>query len=287
VGRASSQKKVARAAGTGGGRTAGVRRPMGWYATLAVVCALGLFLVAFSRNQELNKGQQAAKVPPRINQDHWHSSFSVYICDHFMPNVPLFESVDGVHTHGDGVIHIHPYTPQASGNGATLGFFLKSDSANGKGGTFKLSGSEIKPASIPGDTNKLDAKDWHNGDKCPDGQAGQVKFTVNGKQIKGDPTTWKLRNGDYLDVGFIDDSKVLPSNPAEKQNLANINDVSTSTGTTSAPTSSTTPTSAGSTSSTTAGATSTTAGATSTTAGATSTTAAPTSTTAGSTSSTG
>jgi len=205
---------------------------MGWYATLVGVVVLGLFLVAFSRNQELNKGQQAAKIPPRINQDHWHSSFSVYICDHFMPNVPLFESTDGIHTHGDGIIHIHPYTPQASGNGATLGFFLKSLSSNGKGGTFKLSSSEIKPATIPGDTNPLDTKDWHNGDKCPDGHPGQVKFTVNGKETKGDPNTWKLRNGDYLDVGFVDADKPLPSNPAERQNLANINDVSTPTGTT-------------------------------------------------------
>ncbi|HZQ57947.1 MAG TPA: hypothetical protein VFA84_07925 [Acidimicrobiales bacterium] len=232
MGRASQLKKVSRAAGTGGGRTAGVRRPMGWYATLGAVCILGVFLVAFSRNQELNKGQQAAKVAPRINQDHWHSSFSVYICDHFMPNVPLFESVDGIHTHGDGVIHIHPYTPQASGSNATLGFFLKSYSDNGKGGTFKLSSSELKPAVISTDTNALDRKDWHNGDKCPDGQSGQVKFTVNGKSIKGDPSAWKLRNGDYLDVGFIDSGKPLPSNPAERQNLANINDVSTPTGTT-------------------------------------------------------
>jgi len=205
---------------------------MGWYATLALVVVLGVFLVAFSRNQELNKGQQAAQVPPKINQDHWHSSFSVYICDHFMPNVPLFESINGIHTHGDGVIHVHPYTPQASGRNATLGRFLTELSDNGKGGTFKLSASEIKPAAIPGDTNPLDTKDWHNGNKCPDGQAGQVKFTVNGKEIKGDPTSWRLRNGDYLDVGFVDASKPLPSNPAEKQNLANINDVPTSTGTT-------------------------------------------------------
>ena len=64
----------------------------------------------------------------------------------------------------------------------------------------------------------LDHKDWHNGDKCPDGQPGQVKFTVNGKQTKGDPTTWKLRNGDYLDVGFIDDQQdtaVEPGREAE------------------------------------------------------------------------
>jgi hypothetical protein len=251
---------------------------MGWYTTLALVVVLGVFLVAFSRNQELNKGQQAAKVAPKINQDHWHSSFSVYICDHFMPNVPLFESVDGIHTHGDGVIHIHPYTPQASGRNATLGFFLKSYSSNGKGGTFKLSSSEIKPAAIPGDTNPLDTKDWHNGDKCPGGQAGQVKFTVNGKEIKGDPTTWRLRNGDYLDVGFIDASKPLPSNPAEKQNLANINDVSTSTGTTTPGSSTTTAPATGAAPSTTAAPSA---------ASSPSTTAAPTTTKAPATSTTG
>jgi hypothetical protein len=151
----------------------------------------------------------------------------VYICDHWAPNVPLFESVDGIHTHGDGVIHIHPFTANAAGPNATLGFFIKAIP-----GGFKVSATELKFPKVAGDTNPLDAKDWKNGMKCPDGQTGKVKFTVNGKQQNFDASTWKLRNGDYLDVGFIDDSKPLPSNPQEKANLANINDVSTSTGTT-------------------------------------------------------
>ncbi len=228
MGKASQQKKVARAATTGGGRTAGVKRPMGWYSIMAVVLALGVFLVGFSRHQELSKNQVAANTPPRLNKDHWHSSFSMYLCDHFLPNIPLFESQDGVHTHGDGVIHIHPFTAAASGNNATLGFFVK---AIPPAGTFKLSLTEIQVPPISGDTNPLDKKDWKNGDKCPNGQAGKVKFTVNGKQQNIDPSTWRLRNGDYLDVGFVPDNTPLPSNPNEKKNLANITD----TGTTQAP----------------------------------------------------
>ena len=218
VGKASSQKKVARAATTGGGRTTGAKRPMGWYSTMGAVVLLGLFLVGFSRNQELTKGQVATKTPPRLNADHWHSAFSVYLCDHFAPNLPLFESVDGVHTHGDGVIHIHPYTTKAAGTNATLGFFV-----HAAPGDFKLSSTELKFAN--------DKKDWHNGDKCQ-GKPGKVKFTVNSKLQSIDPSAWRLKNGDLLDVGFVPNDVPLPQNPAEKQNLAAINDVSPPTGTT-------------------------------------------------------
>jgi hypothetical protein len=221
VGKASSQKKVARAATTGGGRTAGTSQSMSWYVTLAVVVLLGVFLVAFSRNEELNRGQAAASpksTAPLLNSDNWHSTFGVYICDHWLPNLPLFESADGINTLGDGVINIRPYSPQASGTNATLGFFLKAVSS-ARHGTFKLSSSELRPVSIPGDTNAMDTKDWHNGDNCPDGKAGKVIFTVSGKVQKGNPSTWKFRDGDYLAVGFTSGS-TLPSNPGEQLALA-------------------------------------------------------------------
>jgi hypothetical protein len=230
-----STKKVTRAATTGGGRTAGTSQSMGWYVTLAVVVVLGVFLVAFSRNEELNRGQAAASpksAPPLLNSDNWHSTFSVYVCDHWLPNIPLFESADGIDTLGDGVIDIRPYSPQAAGDNATLGSFLKAVSKAGHG-TFKLSSSELQPIRIPGDTNPLDSKDWTNGDKCPDGKSGKVLFTVNGKTQKGNPSTWKFRDGDFLDVGFTTAS-TLPSNPAERGALASTPTAlsSTSTGTT-------------------------------------------------------
>jgi len=239
VGRASSQKKVARAATTGGGRTPGASQSFGWYATLGIVLLLGIFLVAFSRNEELNRGQAAAAktaTAPKLDSDSWHSTFSVYVCDHWAPSVPLFETADGITTFGDGVINIRPYTPKASGSNATLGVFVNAASNIGNG-KFKLSSSELQYLKVPGDTNALDAKDWHNGDKCPDGKSGKVQFTVNGKVQKGNPTSWKLRDGDYLDVGFVPSGQTLPSNPKEKTALSSSPTYSAvPTGTTTTPT---------------------------------------------------
>ena len=223
MGRASSQKKVARAATTGGGRTAGAKRPIGWYSTMAAVALLGVFLVAFSRNQEQSKVARASSTPPRLNKDHWHAAFSVYLCDHFAANIAQFESPDGMHTHGDGVIHLHPFTPKASGTNSTLGFYASAVTDNLKTGAFKLTSTELQ---YPGDK-----KDWKNGDQCQ-GKPGKVKMSVNGKQVTQDPSTYLMKDGDLIDVGFVPSATPLPSNPDEKKNLAAINDVSTATGTT-------------------------------------------------------
>jgi hypothetical protein len=214
VGRASTQKKVARAATTGGGRTVGERRPMGWYMITAAVIVFGIFLVAFSRNEELNKGQVAAEVAPKINSDSWNSSLSLYICDHWVPPIPLFETANGIDTISPGTVHIQPFTAQASGKHANLGLYVKAVP-----GGMKVSKSELRLPKLAGDTVAADVKDWKNGDHCPNGKAGQVKFTVNGKQLKIDPSTWDFRNGDTLDLGFVPDATTLPNNPNEKTNL--------------------------------------------------------------------
>ena len=61
---------------------------------------------------------------PVVNEDHWHAAVGVYVCDRFVPDIAEFESGVGVHTHGDGVIHIHPFTAEGAGRNATLGLFL-------------------------------------------------------------------------------------------------------------------------------------------------------------------
>ncbi len=236
----ASQKKVARAATTGGGRTPGTSQSFSWYVTLAVVLLLGVFLVAFSRNQELNRGQAAAapkSTQPVLNSDQWHATLGVYICDHYAPNVPLFESRDGIDTLGDGVLDIRPMTPQASGNNANLGFFVKavSDSGHGK---FKLSSSELQYIAVPDDPHAAqDTHDWHNGDKCPNGQSGKVKFSVNGQAQKGNPSNFKLADNDEIEVAFLPSSQQIPTNTNAHQALAT---TPTATTTTTAPPTTTT-----------------------------------------------
>src|SRR5262245_54264911 len=53
---------------------------------------------------------------PRVG-DHWHEAFAVDVCGEWLPNAPTFESPAtnprgrvGLHTHGDGIIHTHPFT---------------------------------------------------------------------------------------------------------------------------------------------------------------------------------
>jgi len=59
--------------------------------------------------------------PSAALNDHWHAAYGLYVCDHFLePLVDVKEDHLGIHTHGEGVIHIHPFAPASSGRNATL-----------------------------------------------------------------------------------------------------------------------------------------------------------------------
>jgi len=73
MGKASSAKKVARAARAGGTRRAGQRRPLGFPITVAAVVILGVLLVGFARNQ------RDANAKPEVG-DHWHAAYGVFTC---------------------------------------------------------------------------------------------------------------------------------------------------------------------------------------------------------------
>jgi hypothetical protein len=56
--------------------------------------------------------------------DHLHIAFGIYVCDQYLPPlVDRFRDVSGIHTHADGVIHVHPFSAQYSGQNATLEVF--------------------------------------------------------------------------------------------------------------------------------------------------------------------
>ena len=95
---------------------------------------------------------------PLIGLDHWHASYAIFIGDKRQPDIPTFEA--GVHTHGDGLIHIHPFQSSEEGAGASLQNF------------FKYGGSDLTDAilRIPGTTVT-----YHQDDPVPgDGRPGQI-----------------------------------------------------------------------------------------------------------------
>ena len=64
---------------------------------------------------------------PRVG-DHWHIAWGVYVCDKFikLPE-PTGNDPVGIHTHGDGLIHAHPFSEKAAGKNATLARFFETE----------------------------------------------------------------------------------------------------------------------------------------------------------------
>lgn len=127
MGKASSAKKVARAARAGGRVSSGQPRSLLFPGVLALVVVLGVSLVVYARSDRRTTDLGGT---PQLG-DHIHEALGVYACGAFLENLPEFESDVGIHTHGDGVMHIHPFSQLGVGANATLGRFLKDASDAG------------------------------------------------------------------------------------------------------------------------------------------------------------
>ena len=154
MGKASSNKKVARAAKAGGGRarSAGERNVV-FPAAVAVVVALGTLLVVFAREE---RSAEALKRPIAF-EDHWHAAHAFYICDDFLPDLPEYHPPQnrGIHAHGDGLIHIHPFSTARSGELATLRNFI-ADGGEVLGGGDQLDDDRL---GVPGGETYVEGED--------------------------------------------------------------------------------------------------------------------------------
>ncbi|MDO8617025.1 MAG: hypothetical protein Q7T33_15050 [Dehalococcoidia bacterium] len=117
--------------------------------------------------------------------DHWHATYQFLVCGVRQPNFPTWEGV-GVHTHADGVIHIHPFSPAEEGRGARLVKFFEY-------GGGKLTGDEVR---APGTR-----KTYGNGEICPDGRAGVVQVIVSGESL-ADWSEYIPADGDRIIIIF-------------------------------------------------------------------------------------
>jgi hypothetical protein len=140
MGKASSNKKVARAARAGGRASSGQPRSLLFPGVLALIIVLGTALVVYARDDR--QGDDAGGVP-QIG-DHIHLSLAFVVCgEGELADLPEFESTIGIHTHGDGVIHTHPFSALGVGANATLGRYLKDAETEG-GEDVSLSNSKLQ-----------------------------------------------------------------------------------------------------------------------------------------------
>jgi hypothetical protein len=195
MGKASSSKKVTRAASTGGGRTRQAARPWGWYSAIGVVALLGVLLIVVSRNDRQDLAAEGRTNPPRVGLDHWHAAFGLYLCDSYAAPLPEPSPLPGLHTHGDEVIHIEPLRPAESGNNATLGRWAEEN------------GLTLTPTKVA-----AGGQSFANGDKCGD-KAGEVKVRVDDDIITYDPRDVLLRDNQRITVAFVPDGTEIPPLP--------------------------------------------------------------------------
>ena len=206
MGKASSSKKVARAASTGGGRTARGKTPVLWYSAMSTIVVLGVLMVALSRNELAARPDDTT--PPLANKDHWHAAYGIYVCDKFLPPFTNSNDPKGIHTHalesgaGDGIIHIHPFTSKAAGQNATLRRFAEAVD-------MEITRTELDP---PGDG------EWRNGDSCTiDGKKvdGEVQLFVDGQRVEGDPLEYKFqRDRQNVVWAFVPEDTEVPPPPS-------------------------------------------------------------------------
>ena len=212
MGKASSAKKVARAARAGGRVSSGQPRSLLFPGVLVAVIVLGLTLVVYAREDRRNDELDGV---PQLG-DHIHQALAINVCGEFLPSVPEFESSIGIHTHGDGVIHVHPFSQLGVGANATLDRYVK-DAREG-GVDFALSSSKLDYLDQSYEEGETECEGvdepmlrmayWENvqGDDAPEVTTGDFldrRLTSNGGGITiyyGDPDADipKPQNADQL-----------------------------------------------------------------------------------------
>jgi len=223
MGKASSAKKVSRIARTGGGRT--TRRSSGSWGfpfVIGLVVLLGVLGVWISRS---SSRQSAAADKPTVS-DHWHAAYGFDVCGSFLPGLPQPGQLIGLHTHGDGVIHIEPQDAiQDTGKKANLGRFVSG-----------YPGLKLTRTSFT-----ILNKTWTNGDKCGD-KPGKLVVKSNGKTVTGDPGKVRVPKNGWITVAFVPEGDQVGPPPDWQAKVAKVNGAAAEHGTTQSTTSPAAPT---------------------------------------------
>jgi hypothetical protein len=202
-----------------------------WNVTIAVLIIAGVVAVFLVRGG----GDSAGSGPPRapdaaanVAGDHWHTAFQVNICGEWLTAQPQFEKPAdnpnqqanvGIHTHGDDLIHTHPFVVSEEGNNAKLSKFADY-------GGWSVSSDSID--AWVGPKSKPDQREWSNGDTCTfgpyKGEKGQITWAVDGKARTGDPADYKMVDGETLGIYFLPKGVDQPFPPAACNAFATISD---------------------------------------------------------------
>ncbi len=166
-----------------------------WYVISGVIVVVGIALIAISQSDA-----KSPKFP-----EHWHAAFGVNICGTWLtPEAPEFHNdadspsiQAGIHSHGDGLIHIHPFVSAESGDRATVGKFLGYGGWEASEGSFTL----------------WDGAEHKTGDDC-NGEEGQVRWSVNGDEKSGSISSYHPQDGDIIALALLPEGEDIGVPPS-------------------------------------------------------------------------
>jgi hypothetical protein len=154
----------------------------------------------------------ASSAGPKVG-DHWHMAFGVWNCGSWEPSLAPGDDPLGIHTHGDGLIHVHPFTEEAAGAKATLGVFF-----------------DVEKVSVNAKAVTLPGKTLRAGDLC-DGSKATIRTLIWPSKkapapavVSGDPAKLGLRDEEIVVIAYGPaNAKIgLPPSAAELDDPADL-----------------------------------------------------------------
>lgn len=234
MGKASTNKKVARAAGIGGGRTYRGHTPWSYFGVIALIVVLGIVGTVTSRDRRLSQINNQGDTRPTVGTT-WHQGYAVYICGKFQPFIEHAKNPQGITTNQPGIILIQPKVKAAAGKNATLGKF-----ASAAGMTLNAAELQLPGGKLYQDGNKCDGKAGHVYVKQFEfvgDTVGRLYNGAKGQLPKLDPRDIRLQDQTLLTIAFVpaSDASKIPPPPSEVGTALNALESSSSSSSTTTP----------------------------------------------------
>jgi hypothetical protein len=172
-----------------------------WWPVVGVVVLIGAAVGVLFLIQGLRSGPQVG--------DHIHSSLGIYVWGEQQPDLPV--TGGGVHSHGDGLIHIHPQHSGEESLGAALGKFFEYGGWNLTSDTLRLAEGEeyvngdLGPDGRPGTLRVLKARtDWRSDEGGAHGDLTAQCSALTDDQMKelGSFVGYVAKDGDCVRIIF-------------------------------------------------------------------------------------
>jgi hypothetical protein len=167
----------------------------GFTIVVVAIVTMGVAGIALSRGG----GDDTADGPGVKIGDHWHATMGVNLCGTWQGNLPPYEAATGIHSHGDGFMHMHPFSSAGAGNNAKVSLFYSQADE-------KIAATEL---NVGGEKRK-------NGDVCEnlDKKPGLVRWSVNGEEKTGNPGDYVPGDRDVVAIAFLPEGVEIGTPPA-------------------------------------------------------------------------